>query len=83
MQNELQKEVLGKKITRPSLRREMAETAVTQKGVSVALACRTFCVSETCYRCRPKPDQENHRVADLLAGLTQARRSWGFGLCFL
>ena len=54
MQNELQKEVLGKKITRPFLRREMAETAVTQKGVSVALACRTFCVSEACYRCTPK-----------------------------
>ena len=65
------------------MRREMAETAVTQKGVSVALACRTFCVSETCYLYRPKLDQENERIADLLAGLTQARRSWGFGLCFL
>ena len=61
----------------------MAETAVTQKGVSVALACRTFCVSETCYRYTPKLDQENGRIADLLVGLTQARRSWGFGLCFL
>ena len=26
---------------------------------------------------------ENERIADLLVGLTQARRSWGFGLCFL
>jgi putative transposase len=56
---------------------------VTQKGVSVALACRTFAVSETCYRYTPKLDQENERIADLLVGLTQARRNWGFGLCFL
>jgi len=61
----------------------MAETAVTQKGVSVALACRAFCVSETCYRYRPKLNQENERIADLLVGLTQTRRTWGFGLCFL
>lgn len=61
----------------------MAETAVTHKGVSVALACRTFCVSETCYRYRPKLNQENARIADLLVGLTQVRRTWGFGLCFL
>ena len=56
---------------------------MTQKGVSIALACRTFDVSETCYRYRPKLDQENERIADLLLGLTQARRNWGFGLCFL
>jgi putative transposase len=65
------------------MRRELAEDAVTQKGVSVALACRTFGVSETCYRYTPKLDQENERIADLLVGLTQARRTWGFGLCFL
>jgi hypothetical protein len=27
----------------------MAETAVARRGVSIALACRTFGVSETCY----------------------------------
>ncbi len=58
-------------------------TAVTQRGISVALACRTFEVSETCYRYTRKLDGENERIADLLVGLTQARRSWGFGLCFL
>ncbi len=56
---------------------------MTQKGVSVALACRTFGVSQTCYRYAPKLDQDNERIADLLVGLTQARRTWGFGLCFL
>ena len=65
------------------MRRELAEEAVTRMGVSVAIACRTFCVSQTCYRYRPKLDQENERIADLLVGLTQVRRTWGFGLCFL
>jgi hypothetical protein len=61
----------------------MAEKAVAERGVSIALACRAFGVSETCYRYSPKLDEENERIADLLVGLTQARRGWGFGLCFL
>ena len=56
---------------------------MTKKGVSIALACRTFGVSETCYRYTRKLDCENERIADLLVGLTQARRNWGFGLFFL
>ncbi len=51
--------------------------------MSVALACRTFGVSETCYRYAPKLVGENEEIADLLVGLTNARRNWGFGLCFL
>ena len=39
-----------KKAVRPSQRREMAMNAVAQQGVSIALACRTFQISETCYR---------------------------------
>ncbi len=42
MQADLLKEALGKKITRPSQRRELAEKAVAQRGVSIALACRTI-----------------------------------------
>lgn len=53
------------------------------KGVSVALACRAFFVSETCYRYSPKLNDENEQIADLLLGLTKAKKSWGFGLCFL
>ena len=56
---------------------------MTQKGVSIALACRTFGVSETCYRYERKLSDENERIADLLIGLTQVHRTWGFGLCFL
>ena len=40
-------------------------------------------MSETCYRYCPKLDAENGRISDLLVGLTTARRTWGFGLCFL
>jgi putative transposase len=61
----------------------MAGNAVARRGVSLALACRTFGVSETCYRCGPKLRAENEESADLLVGLTDARKTWGFGLCFL
>jgi putative transposase len=61
----------------------MAETAVVRRGVSIALACRTFGVSETCYRYTPKLRSENEEIGDLLVGLTRAKRNWGFGLCFL
>jgi len=59
MQADLLKEALEKKVDRPSQRREMAETAVNRRGVSIALACRAFGVSETCYRYRPKLKDEN------------------------
>ena len=68
---------------RPAQRRELAVTAVAMKGVSIALACRAFDVSETCYRYSPKLDDENEQIADLLLGLTKAKKTWGFGLCFL
>jgi putative transposase len=61
----------------------MAAAAVARRGVGIALACRTFGVSEACYRYSPKLDAENEEIADLLVGLTRARRNWGFGLCFL
>ena len=57
---------------------------MARREVSIALACRTFGVSETCYRYAPKLRCENEEIADLLVGLTGARRrNWGFGLCFL
>ncbi|WP_139834154.1 IS3 family transposase [Marivita cryptomonadis] len=83
MQNDLLKEAPGKKVTGPAQRRELAVKAVAMKGVSIALACRAFGVSETCYRYSPKLDDENEQIADLLLGLTKAKKTWGFGLCFL
>jgi|GEM_PF-6592530 len=70
-------------MTRPSQRREMAGKAVALRGVSIALACRAFAVSETCYRYSAKLNDENEQIADLLIGLTRAKKTWGFGLCFL
>ena len=70
-------------MTRPSQRREMAGKAVAKHEVSIALACRTFGVSETCYRYSPLLSDENEEIADLLLGLTDAKKTWGFGLCFL
>jgi putative transposase len=61
----------------------LAEKAVATKGVSIALACRAFGVSETCFRYSPKRDDENEMIADLLVGLTNVHKTWGFGLCFL
>lgn len=61
----------------------MAEKAVAHHKVSIALACRTFGISETCYRYSPRLRAENEEIADLLVGLTDARKTWGFGLCFL
>ena len=61
----------------------MAVHAVGQHGVSIALACRTFVISETCYRYERKLDDENEQIADWLVRITTNRRSWGFGPCFL
>ena len=55
----------------------MAGNAVARRGVSIALACRTFGVSETCFRYSPRLSDENERIADLLVGLTPAKRRPG------
>ena len=54
-----------------------------RRGASIALACRAFGVSGACYRYGPKLRAVNDAVADLLTGLTDARKTWRFGLCFL
>jgi putative transposase len=65
----------------------MAISAVTVdafKGrLSVAVACRAFVISETCYRYNAKLSDENILVADWLLCLTSSQRNWGFKLCFL
>ena len=61
----------------------MAMNVVAQDGVSIALACRTFQISETCFRYSPILSDENEEIADWLERLTANKRSWGFGLCFL
>jgi putative transposase len=83
MQNELIKEALAKKVARPSQRREMAVYAIASQGVSIAMACRAFGLSQRCFRYPRILGSENAEIADWLLALTNARRNWGFGLCFL
>jgi putative transposase len=61
----------------------MAENAVERRGCSTALACRAFVVSETCYRYSRLLSDESEQIADLLVGLTDARKTRGLGLCYL
>ena len=57
--------------------------AVKTRAVSIALACRTFEISETCSRYERLLSDENAEIADWLERLTANRKTWGFGLCFL
>jgi len=59
----------------------MTKTAMERRGVSIALACRAFGGSETCYRYGPKLKAENAVIAELLAGLTEAHKTWGYPVC--
>ena len=61
----------------------MAMNAVARRRVSIALACRAFEISETCYRYSPVLSDETEESADWLEHLTTNQRSWGFGLCCL
>jgi putative transposase len=70
-------------MVKPSQRREMAEVAHKIRGVSIKLACKAFCLSESCYYYQPKLDNENALIADWLVKLTSNWLTWGFGLCFL
>ncbi len=56
--------------------------AVARHGVSIALACRAFEISETCYRYSPVLSDENEQIEDWLKRLTKNERTWGFRLCF-
>ncbi len=61
----------------------MAKQLVSQKGVSIRVACVTFGISETCYRYQAKLSDENAEIADWLIRVTHNQKNWGFGLCFL
>lgn len=61
----------------------MARTTVDVGRTTLAHACRTFAVSQTCYRYQRRTALENEVIADWLIRLTHNQRNWGFGLCFL
>jgi putative transposase len=70
-------------VVKPSHRKEMAIEAINQRGISIKLACKTFNISETCFRYTAILSGENAEIADWLLRLTECHRNWGFGLCFL
>ena len=70
-------------MVKASERRVLAKEAVKKHQLSISSACRTFLISQTCYRYESKLNEDNELIADLLIGLTQNQRNWGFGLCFL
>lgn len=59
----------------------MAKEAIQSHDAIISLACRTFTISETGYRYQPKLNSDNELIADLLFGLVQNQRNWGFGYC--
>lgn len=61
----------------------MARKSVLSSGLSIRQACTAFRVSVCCYRYERKLSVDNTQIADLLLGLVQTHRNWGFGLCFL
>jgi putative transposase len=61
----------------------MAKRAVEQHGITIRLACQLFQVSQTCYRYQAMLNAENELIADWLVRLTNNRKNWGFGLCYL
>jgi len=65
------------------LRAKMAKEAMKEKELSIRQVCEAFCVSQGCFRYVPKLSDDNARIAELLLGLVQSQRNWGFGLCFL
>ena len=61
----------------------MAKRAVTDRGVSIRLACLAVGISETCYQYQAIHSGDNQLIADWLLRLTTTNRTWGFGLCYL
>ena len=70
-------------MVRPSQRVEAARKTVTNGIMNVRQACEAFKISYCCYHYKRKLSDDNALIADLLLGLTQSQKNWGFGLCFL
>ena len=72
-----------KKVVAPLGRKEMACHYIEDRGISIRRACLILKISVTCYYHKSVATDENKQIADLLIGLTQQNKNWGFGLCFL
>ena len=61
----------------------MAKEVVGARRACVRVACKTFGISESCYRYQGKHKADNEEIANWLLRLTDNQRTWGFMLCFL
>ena len=61
----------------------MAKAAVIRHDISIRFACLCMNVSESCFYYQSKLNTENDQIADWLIRLTENKKRWGFGLCFL
>ena len=64
-------------MVKASERKMMAQEVIANRDVSISLICRTFSISETCYRYQAKLNSDNEKIANLLLALTQNQRNWG------
>ena len=80
---EIVQEALQKKVVKPSHRKEMAQTVVAVKGISIRMACAAFGISESCYRYQPRLASENDEIADWLVRLTEKESDWGLGCALI
>lgn len=69
-------------MVKPARRREIAQAAVANGRLNIRQACKTYGISETCYRYQAKLSDENTEIAEWLVRLTADDTDWGFGLCF-
>jgi putative transposase len=60
----------------------MAGYAVDERGVSVAVPCSAFSISQRCLRYVPLLADENEEIEDWLIALAKVRKNRGFGLCY-
>ncbi len=61
----------------------MAKKAVNEQRLNIRQACVAYSVSRCCFRYEHKLSDDNVHIAQLLQGLSQSQRNWGFGMCFL
>ncbi|SMP54384.1 hypothetical protein SAMN06295970_1045 [Noviherbaspirillum suwonense] len=82
LEAEIIAEAMQKKVVAPSRRREMAQQAVRDKGISIRPVWEAFGIGQTCYWHEAKLSSQSSEIGDWLICLTTNQRNSGFGLCF-
>lgn len=52
----------------PQQRHDLTKQAVKQRKIRIRLACKTYDISENCYRYRARLSDDNRIIADLRRG---------------